>query len=89
MYLQCLCYATYFSCTGPSSGNTFFREVYSTVHLVEWYSLRHVFVVNFDAVECFSSCLLYYSRFSAMYLRRMFYGTYWYSVTKMGIKLYI
>jgi hypothetical protein len=54
----CICtigvYATCFSLTGPSSGNTSFKGVYCTVHLVKLYSLGHVVVViNFDDVHVF------------------------------------
>jgi hypothetical protein len=38
-------YATCFSCVGQSSGNTSFKGIYCTVHLVKEYSLRHVLVV--------------------------------------------
>jgi hypothetical protein len=42
---------------------TSFKGVHCTVYLVKYYSLRHVVIINFDVVGCFSSYLLCCDRF--------------------------
>jgi hypothetical protein len=72
MYIQCLCYATYFSLTGYLQATHFLRTL---MHCApgQIVLIRYVIVViiNFDVVGCFSPYIFYYSRFSAMYDKKL------------------